>query len=204
MSGDEFSQIIQEIASEWNTAEKAVKHAENVDGEVVFPAIQELRYAGRRLVDALAIQESDPMEAVALARDAKFFCHRARHDAIDAATQKMAGDLAVAVEYLSAGIIMEKFAKFPTFYRSLLKIRDRVAISRENREDRDKIYNTIQSVDLDKLVELYDEFRTCEPLIYAASEQEKKDRRRSERKGNIGIALGVLGIVIGFILWWIG
>lgn len=201
MAEDEFSQIISEIAVEWNTSEKAVKHAENVDGEVVFPAIQELRYAGRRLVDALEKRESNPGEALALARDAKFFCHRARHDAIDAATQKMAGDLAVAVEYLSAGAIMEKFAPFPQFYKSLLDIRNRIADSREKRDDRDQIYDDIQSVDLDELVRVYDEFRTCEPLIYAAVEQEKKDKKKNSILGYTGVVLGVLGILVGFILW---
>lgn len=141
---------------------------------------------------------------MALARDAKFFCHRARHDAIDAATQKMAGDLAVAIEYLSAAIIMEKFAQFPTFYRSLLTIRERIACTRENRDDRDKIYETIQLVDLAKLIEVYDDFRTCEPLMYTACLQEQKDKKRNEIKANAGITLGVLGILTAIAFWMIG
>jgi len=203
MPTEEFQKIINETTKEWNTAEEAVKIAENIDGDVVIPAILELRYAGRRLVDALSMQETDTEEAIALARDAKFFCHRARHDAIDAATSKMAGDLAVAVEYLSAQVVMNHFSDFPTLYRNLLNVREKVAVSRKDRENRDLIYETIQTVDLVKLSEVYTDFRTCEPLMVQTAEKEKRETRRNKIKGNAGLALGVFGIGVSVVLWFL-
>ncbi len=171
MSDDRFDQLFLAIGLEWNKAKKAIKLAENIDGEVVIPAIFELRYAGRRLVEAWTSRSSDIDTSLALLKDAKFDCHRARHDAIDAATSKMVGDMNVAVEFLSAGVIIKLFPSFSEFYGSLLEVRERIAISREDRQNRDKIYDTIQNVDLDRLATLYRQFKSCEPLESVMSNQ---------------------------------
>lgn len=212
-----FDNLVVSVSTEWNKAEKAIKHAENVDGGVVNPAIFELRYAGRRLVEALAKRLDDEATAIALLRDAKFDCHRARHDAIDAATSKMAGDLNVAVEYLSAQIVMSNFPDFTTFYGDLLQVRQKIAESRENREQRDMIYETIESVDLDRLTQLYGRFRACEPLMNKAAEKEKaeleaieerakeaEDRAdRESKKANFSLIIGAVGLVIGILGFWL-
>lgn len=199
------------MAEEWNKAEKAIKIAENIDGEVVIPAVFELRYAGRRLVEAHKIKSTDPEGSLALLRDAKFFCHRARHDAIDAATSKMTGDLHAAVDYLSASVIMRNFSDFSEFYASLLEVRQRIAVSRENREERDLIYDTIQNVDLDRLSLIYGRFKACEPLMIIAAEKEESEATENKRLavqgvqlGHRGIWIGVIGTALGIVLSVLG
>lgn len=214
MSEDRFEQLFSAMSVEWNKAEKAIKLAENIDGEVVIPAIFELRYAGRRLVEAWAIRLSELESSLALLKDAKFDCHRARHDAIDAATSKMVGDMNVAVEFLSASVIIKLFPLFSEFYGSLLEVRERIAISREDRENRDKIYDTIQNVDLDRLAVLYRQFKSCEPLMVRGAEKEAIDAAElvrqaaaSIRQGRIGLWVGIAGSIIGIvglILAWKG
>lgn len=201
MSEGDFDHLIKEVSDEWNKAEKAIKHAENVDGEVVNPAIFELRYSGRRLVEALAKRETDAELAVALLRDAKFDCHRARHDAIDAATSKMAGDLNAAVEYLPAKVVMGNFPDFSEFYAHLLEVRGKISESRENRDDRDKIYDSIQATDLDRLVTLYNRFRACEPLMIKTAEQEQRTERRNKLFGYGGLAVGIIGVIIALVTY---
>jgi hypothetical protein len=203
----EFEDIVAEVLREWNKAEKAIKQAENVDGEVVIPAIFELRYAGRRLIEALECKDKDPGRAIELIRDTLFFCHRSRHDAIDAATSKMAGDLGVATEYLSAAILMQNFPDFSEFYAEMLAVRQRMAESREKRNDRDAIYASIEANNLDRLVELYSRFRACEPLMLRAMEQENADReqnRNAARRGNVigivGVVVAVIGIIVGVVV----
>ena len=44
---------IASICAEWDRAEKYIKLAEQIGGKVVFPAVAELRYAGRRIIEAL-------------------------------------------------------------------------------------------------------------------------------------------------------
>ena len=203
MAEQNFDELLASMSNEWNKAEKAIKIAENINGEVVIPAIFELRYAGRRLIEALAVRESNPDEAFSLLRDAKFDCHRARHDAIDAATSKMSGDLSVAVEHLTPRLLMKNFSEFTAFYGDLFAVRDKIAVSREDRMNRDAIYDTIQSVDLSNLSKLYFRFRACEPLMVAAAEQEAADadetRQSAERSiwwGKVGVWVGVIGIVV--------
>jgi len=181
-----FDELISDIRKEWNKAEKAIKHAESIDGEVTNPSVFELRYAGRRLIEALDCRGQDEARSIALLRDALFDCHRARHDAIDAATSKMAGDLGVATEYLSATVLMQNFPDFSEFYAEMLTVRTLIAESRENRDNRDKIYETIETSKLDRLVDLYGRFRACEPLMLKAMEQEKADRKANRRDGKWG------------------
>lgn len=193
MNDDIFNALISEIVSEWNSAEKAIKHAENVDGEVIIPSINELRYAGRRIVDALHAKNTDLEKAVTLLRDAKFDCHRAKHDAVDAATSKMIGDLSAALEYLTANVVMANFQSFSRFYKNLTTVRQKIAISRENREDREIIYDTILSVDLDGLIQDYNEFTACEPLMVKIADQQ----RAADTRNKIYGAAGIISLIIG-------
>src|SRR5688572_5247091 len=104
MGDDELTRATSRVSAEWNKAETAIKLAEQVNGEIINPAIYELRYAGRRLIEALeAASAGDRQEALSLLRDAHFDCMRSRHDATDAATSKIVSDLKIAVEYLGHG-----------------------------------------------------------------------------------------------------
>ncbi len=79
------------VANEWNKAEGLMKVAERVRAEVVLPSVNELRYAGRRLVDAWVVAPQIAQNPAlrsdfdAYIKDALFRCHCAQHDAIDAA-----------------------------------------------------------------------------------------------------------------------
>lgn len=177
----EFDTLISSIRSEWNKAEKAIKQAEFIDGEVVNPAIFELRYAGRRLIEALDCKESDPQQSIALLRDSLFDCHRARHDAIDAGTAKMVGDLDAAIEFLGADIVMANFTDFSEYFGLLTEVRSLISESREDRQARDKIYAVIEIERFDRLVQLCGHFRACEPMIINAAEKRQAEREEIQQ-----------------------
>lgn len=157
------------LRAEWNVAKRAIKIAEQVEGEIVSPAIHELRYAGRRIVEAFDVLDNDPSTALRHLQDAHFDCCRARHDAIDAATSKMVATLDNAREFLGIDVVMTHFSSFPNLVRRLGEVRDRIAVSRENREDRNAIDESIQADDLVALVGIYDDFRACESLMREAA-----------------------------------
>lgn len=50
---EKFHVKMDSIHDEWNKSEEAIKAAEQVNGRVILPAVKELRYAGRRIVEAL-------------------------------------------------------------------------------------------------------------------------------------------------------
>ena len=53
---EELVRLLQRTFEQWNIAERRIKKAEQVRGnEVVTSAIFELRYAGRKIVDALTL-----------------------------------------------------------------------------------------------------------------------------------------------------
>ena len=116
--------ILAAIQKEWNRAEEDIKTAELVVNKIVLPSIKELRYAGRRVIDALMIITANPHGADegqirSLLDDAKFDCHRARHDAIDAATSKIAIDLEIMVSKLGYHAILPAYPDFPQLYQNL-------------------------------------------------------------------------------------
>ena len=51
---DPYRDLLVSTYEEWDKAESIIKLAEQVSGEIVFPSINELRYAGRRISEALS------------------------------------------------------------------------------------------------------------------------------------------------------
>lgn len=163
---EDVARVLAQIFTEWDKAEKAIKIAEQVNGEIVNPAVYELRYAGRRLIEGMRLHFSgDHTQALKRLNDAHFDCCRARHDAIDAATAKISNDLAIAVKKIGSNLVLEHFADYAKLVRELQSTRRKIAVSREDRESRDKIYESIVNDNLEKIMEYYEDFQACEPLL---------------------------------------
>ena len=185
------------ICREWNKAEKAIKLAEQVSGKIINPSIYELRYAGRRIIEAFDhLRNGDKDKTRRLLRDALFDCLRARHDAVDAATTKIAADLDLARQRLGARSILANFSDFPQLLGELSEVRDNIANSREKRDDRDAIYQTIQDNDLTEIIRLYRNFQASEPLIKSAA-------RRERLLMFVSLAIGIGCLIVGIVSWYI-
>ncbi|MBX3508432.1 MAG: hypothetical protein KF714_06565 [Parvibaculum sp.] len=191
-SQQDIEAALDALCEEWNKAESAIKLAEQVNGEIVNPAIYELRYAGRRVVEALSKREEDPDTAKKLLDDAHFDCCRARHDAIDAATSKMTADLRIAIDRIGADVVLDKFRDLSKLLAELSKVRKLIATSRENRNDRDSIYATIQDVNLFDIVSMFDEFQASETVLKAAAARIRISRFISYGFGVLGITLTIV------------
>lgn len=146
---DECWRLLNSVLVEWNRAEEDIKIAEQVANKVVNPSIKELRYAGRRIVDALCkYKNQEPMNDIeSLLRDALFDCHRARHDAIDAGTSKIAVDLQLMIKKIKYDAILPVFPEFPNFLKALKAVRVRIQVSRKNRANREVVYTVLESID---------------------------------------------------------
>jgi hypothetical protein len=189
---EDIDSALEELRKQWNKAENAIKIAEQVNGKIVNPAIYELRYSGRRIVEALAAQKHDKNAAKKLIDDAIFDCCRARHDAIDAATSKIAADLKIATKRLGAKNILQNFPQYSELASMIDGIRSRIAVSRENREDRDAIYESIEAADLPAVVKVYNRFTSSEPLMIQAA--------RSDRLFiGISLTIGAIGAIASII-----
>ncbi len=201
---DEHLALLRAIQDEWNRAEQDIKTAETVVNNIVIPSVKELRYAGRRVIDALMEMTANPTACDharirALLDDAHFDCHRARHDAIDAATAKIAADLSIMTEKLTYGPILQAYANFPVLYQKLNSVRDKIIQSRGRRDNREAIYSVIESVDFPELVRFYNDMRTAEPMMKAIAKRERALLFYGKWGLIVGAILGVGGILVALL-----
>ena len=107
MAGNDYKTIrlrtatavrISTICERWNNIEQQLKEYELTAGGVAIPSINELRYAGRRLIDALnvIVNHPNPTEDKAIEQieehliEAERCCENADHDIVDARTSSSA------------------------------------------------------------------------------------------------------------------
>jgi len=186
----DYNSRLADVRIQWNKAEAAIKLAENVNNKVVNPAIFELRYAGRRLMEAEEAKSVGDFDgACSKLADAHFDCCRAQHDAIDAATSKISQSLDSATKQMSPKTVIEIYPKFSDTYSKLHAVRQKISESRENRDCRDTVYDAIADVDLPELVRDYNEFKSCAPLM----------RRQALFERWTIIFAGIITLVVGVI-----
>lgn len=194
---------LRKIQEEWNLAEQDIKIAEQVVHKIVFPAIKELRYGGRRIVDALHIitsGEADPTDRFkTLLAEAEFDCHRARHDAVDAASAKIAADLETMTKYIGHGPILQVYPKFAELVRRSIDVRKRINESRGKRTDRAAIYASLEGNEFPVLVDEFNDMKASESMMTALA---KKDRwTYFYGKWGFWIGLAALILTIAFEVW---
>ena len=189
-----YKDQLASIRREWDRAEEDIKLAEQIGGKVVYPSVAELRYGGRRLIEALhEIDKGASYASIsALFQDAEFDCHRARHDAIDSATATIGVELKIIASKIGYDVILQCHPEFPKLVADLNNVRDKIAISRKNRSDREAIYSTIEAADFQEIVESYRNLMASEEMMKSMAR-----RRRWERVINYGI--GVLGLILAGI-----
>lgn len=158
--------ILNSIQDEWNKAEEAIKTVENIAKDVAIPSIKELRYAGRRLIDALAIAHSKENETKvqALLEDARFCCHRAQHDAIDVVIAKINIDIDNLTSTLGFDAVIDAYPGFREFYSEFNSIHEDIVASRKNRVDRNAIYGAISDVNLPEIAKKYKLLMAARPI----------------------------------------
>ena len=200
---DDCWKLLNSVLEEWNKAEADLKIAEQVAHKVVNPSIKELRYAGRRIVDSLlkartASTAEHMSEIESQLHDALFDCHRARHDAIDAGTSKIAIDLEIMTKKLGYEVILPIYPEFPKLYKELRLVRAKIIASRRDRSSREAIYSVIEATDFPNLVRSYNLLMENEEMMKSMARR----RRRSELCGIIGTIVGVIGVILAVIFWY--
>lgn len=95
----------------------------------------------------------------------------------------------IATRRLGPGNMLAHFPEIKEIHLNLKAIREAIASSRQNREDRDAIYHTLQSGNMPRVVELYQQFKSSEPLM-------KKAACRAKSREYISYAIGIAGLII--------
>ena len=190
---------ISRFCSDWNETEKWVKKGENIIGNVVLPSINEMRYAGRRLVDAFeAAENGDGETAKRHLFEAQDNLIKARHDVVDSIVHHISDNANKYRESIGATNLQKHFSEYGELFDLLKKIEYKISKSREERKNRNAIYGEIMGNDLSKLNELHNAL--IEKSLPAV-EKIKKDSWslyyfRVAR--SILVSLGIVGVIISF------
>lgn len=199
----EHVDLISDIRGQWDLAESDIKQAEQVCDSVVTPAIKELRYAGRRIVDALHSKyaNEDEQKIINYLNDAKFDCLRARHDAIDAATSMMAIKLDLVGSKLGHDVALRCYPEFPGLFSDICLVREKISESRKYRNDREKIYASIEATDFPNLVKKFTAFKSCEPIMFALAKKNREQFAWSIGIAAASLVFAIVSVIIAICAW---
>jgi hypothetical protein len=201
MLDPELDAALLELIKQWNIAETRIKKAEQVRADqVVASAIFELRYAGRKIIDAIEISLTEDLQADPKARrkvhsyiaDATEDCVKAKHDAIDAMMTFVTTWFHRAEKFLTLDKVQHFFPSYLKTVSMIASIQDNIAASRGDRNRlRDGIYDDIDVKGYDEVLQLYDQMRLSGERV-SAEVAEGRRRRRWEQ------ALVVVSVILGF------
>lgn len=169
----------------WDETEALVKRAEQINRSMVGPAVSELRYAGRKLIDYVRETSTSgtPENRRSHLDDFLQCCVRARHDAIDAITSYMVLYLEELESRVDADLIALKFTDYKKLKRNLKMIFNEITESRGNREKRNEIYSQINETYVEPVVEMFEALKSIKEQIFEA----QSDRNRTRER--VGISL---------------
>lgn len=201
-----IKEYLSDFLSEWMRAEEVLKLTERIRNEAMMASIQELRYAARRLVQALIVlrdneathKEDCEKEIQRHMIEAIENCIKARHDAVDAAVSFVHARIDEFVKSVGVEITLQCFPNFATL-RGQIKRTDKLIVeSRAQRKHLDPSYDLIRTEHLPKIVDFYDELVGSESLAKKLIEEKKVTKRRNDFK-NL-----VIGLVASLIVLFIG
>lgn len=193
------------IADEWDKAEKLIKTAEVTRNEVVLASINELRYAGRRLVDALRAADAcraDPNcvkskeDLNRYVSETLSFCQRALHDAVDAIILHVRTQIETYDNTFGPSLLAEKFPviiEMKTVLRAAEKL---IVLSREDRMTRGEEYEKLALDQIPKLLDSCDQLEANRALLLELSQEKRRAEAKADRRFWIGLLGGAL---LGFV-----
>jgi len=177
MFDDDLDKLFRDLIAQWNVAERRIKKAEQVQGnEVVNSAIFELRYAGRKVVDALQlIQNGDWKNNKEIYEQTRRYladaiedCVKAKHDAIDAMIDFVTTWFDAIEKQIGLRRLTQIFPEYLEVTARIVDVQDRIAHSREHRtKERDSVYDRIESEDYDVILALFNKMRLSRDRVEA-------------------------------------
>lgn len=206
-----IKQKLEAIVHVWDEAEGFIKQAEVITGEAVIPAINELRYAGRRLVDLL--QQEVTLEngvefdtAHHVFAEVEENCIRARHDVVDAVFFHADEYFRWLEDRFSLPVLCQIYPSYAALRRKMFEVADRIIESRESRSKRAELYKDLHTSHLPEIIDAY-------RVLSSSDERLAQDVAAAKRRNAfnvwvpvaIGAALAIVGIYIGVAVsknWW--
>jgi hypothetical protein len=203
MIDPELDRALAALIEQWNIAENRIKRAEHVRAnEIVAPAIFELRYAGRKIVDSIEIilthnlaSDAEKHSRVSsYIADATEDCVKAKHDAIDAMMNFVTTWFDDTEKKVGLDEIQKLFPDYLTTLSRISEVQGQIAESRRDRNKlRDAIYNRIDGDDYDSILNLYLTMKNSQERVTALVAKNKKKTKKENNLKYAGLVLGLAG-----------
>jgi hypothetical protein len=180
LSQKEFQRYLDRFAQ----AEKIVKEIQRADEEVVIPAINQLRYAGRHIFEYLADPNHEDSQKHLNEIDAHI--SRATFDALEAGVLFLLGEVKEFKAFARLVTVTDVIPNYLDYMKDVRKIKVYLA-GIENRDFRD---------DTDKLYQMYKELEEiCHSL-----EDAKEEIAKKFNIWRIGIMIALGSILVAIII----
>ncbi|MEO1038922.1 MAG: hypothetical protein AAFX09_05205 [Pseudomonadota bacterium] len=206
---------LRDMLDAWNVAEQTMKAAERCHGALIEASVNELRYAGRRIMDAMEnyeaavaapdFEDGEVRGFLTILSEASQFCKRAHHDALDATILYFGTAIEEFEREFGPGLIATHIDEYVEF-RSLMRETDELIVqARRNRsQSRDANYAEISERLLPELKRCHQALVGNQVLLTDLYEKkieaEKRSRRDVWMDRAVGFLTGALIAVIGAIL----
>lgn len=198
-----LSEHLRRLAAHWNVIEERVKEVEQVRSKVVVPAINELRYAGRKFIDAWSIydKENKTPEDIEEFKNcivvAEQYLLNADHDAIDGGLSFIYKNLSIVTKRYKVADIA---AHVPDLLEALDEVenyRPKIVASRKDRSKRNAIYEDV--------VPHYKKMIPIHKAVDRAERHVLRKQKRSEFFRNFFAVIGLVGSlasIVALIVAW--
>ena len=198
-----IDQRLAAIAERWNKVEYRLKEIEAISGLARIPAINELRYAGRQIIDALSAlsinAEADVGKNITSAAQ---YVQNADHDVTDAIVDFIRGRVEDALRRYGMVNTVKNFPDMARMRDLVFAAEEKIRASRLDRSRRDAIYDDVFQNHVVPLVELYQAFRVAEPnFIYDQLLLERGFRISKWFNGILAVCT-ILGFVYGALAYY--
>ncbi len=180
---------------EWNIIEEKIKIVKNTTGVLPFASVNELRYAGRAIVDTLNKSRTSGQFTINI-EDFKIpnrFFNHAKHDLIESLINYYLNkENLFKNKFLSDyGLFKESITAFTESVNICL---EKISESRKNRDKRDEIYNELFDKYFDEIIENIKHIDS--ELLKAQIRKSNSDRKHLY----INVLFLLLGIAIPYII----
>lgn len=199
--------LLNEVSTEWNRIEKRAKEAESFRGEAIVASINEMRYAGRRIVDAVALLQSNNPDEIMVARDhiviAKTYLMNADHDLTDSVIF-IAHTRFIDVEKRHKIKKIKKYIpEYEQFYQSIKEAQKIVQGSREDRSKRADAYRTLADEYIPKLMDIHHKINSCQQLYVSREDLLEKNVKLVAWIALVGSVASIIGVALAIWGIWL-
>jgi hypothetical protein len=203
----ELRRRLSAMAARWNDIEERMKTVELMRGETVIACVNELRYTGRRIVDALLLiaEEKSEGENFQKISDhllvAESYLNNADHDLTDAVVLFVGIRAKRVLELHGIEKIKKNIPDCDSFLDDLEKARSIVISSRGKRETREARYQELAKIYVPRLIDFESKLASCPELIV-----ENREIKRGLQLVSIvalfGSVAGVFTFFLNVWIWW--